>query len=212
MGRSILQRASGEAWALIARQHGVVTRTQLLELGLSANAVNHRIATARLHPVALGVYAVGRPGLSQRGSWMAAVLACGPAAVLSHESAAALWGIRAARGSTVAVTVPPSVCRRRPGVAAHRRSLEPGEREEVDRIPVTCAHRTLLDLATQLRRDDLEAAINAADKHGLTTPPRLRATLEDYAGRPGAAVLRAVLDRRTFALTDSQLERTPRQG
>jgi very-short-patch-repair endonuclease len=207
MGRSILQRAGGETWALIGRQHGVVTRRQLLELGLSGDAVDHRIATARLHPVMAGVYAVGRPGLSQRGSWMAAVLACGSAAVLSHDSAAALWRIRSAYGSVVAVTVPPSVCRRRPGISTYRRSLEPDERTEIDRIPVTSIHRTLLDIAAQLRREDLEAAINAADKHGLTTPPRLRAALADYAARPGVAVLRAVLDRRTFVLTDSQLER-----
>lgn len=192
---------------MVARQHGVVTRAQLLEVGLSADAIDHRIATARLHPVAVGVYAVGRPGLSQHGRWMAAVLACGPAAVLSHDSAATLWGVRGAHGSTVTVTVPPSACRRRPGVTAHRRSLEPHEREQIHRIPVTSIHRTLVDIAVQLSRDDLEAAINAADKHDLTTPTQLRAALEEHAGRPGVAILRAVLDRRTFALTDSQLER-----
>lgn len=72
---------------------------------------------------------------------------------------------------------------------------------------MTNVHRTLLDLARTLGREQLEAAINAADKHDLTDPEELRAALDGYAWRPGVAVLRSVLDRRTFTLTDSQLER-----
>lgn len=92
MGDQIHAARSREAWRLVRAQHGVLTRTQLLKLGISAKGVKHRVATGRLHPLAAGVYAVGRPGLTPHGRWMAAVLACGPDAVLSHRSAAELWG------------------------------------------------------------------------------------------------------------------------
>ena len=87
--------SSGKAlWPLARRQHGVVTRRQLLALGFTSKQIERRMATGRLHPVAWGVYAVGRPDLSRHGRWLAAVLSCGRTAVLSHESAAALYGIR----------------------------------------------------------------------------------------------------------------------
>lgn len=72
-------------------QHGVVARRQLLALGFSAKAIEHRIASGRLRQLWPGVYVVGRPEVSERGRWMAAVLACGPKAMLSHHSAAELW-------------------------------------------------------------------------------------------------------------------------
>src|SRR3954453_2587596 len=90
-------------WALVLRQHGVIARRQLLALGYSQAAIRHRIAAGRLHRVLPGVYAVGRPVLTHNGLWMAAVLACGPGTVLSHESAAALWGIRKPRGAPIHV-------------------------------------------------------------------------------------------------------------
>jgi Transcriptional regulator, AbiEi antitoxin len=83
---------STSLWSLARGQHGVVTRTQLVELGFSPEAVKHRVRRGRLHPVWRGVYAVGRPELTRHGFFMAAVLACGPEAALSHASAAALWG------------------------------------------------------------------------------------------------------------------------
>src|SRR3712207_5460388 len=95
---------SVRAWALVRRQHGVITREQLLALGYSAKAIRCRLADARLHAVHRGVYAVGRPELSQHGRWMAAVLACGPDALLSHASAAALWGIRSTQPGPVHVS------------------------------------------------------------------------------------------------------------
>jgi hypothetical protein len=109
-----------EIWAVVRRQHGVIARRQLLEFGLGAEAIKSRIATGRLHPVHRGVYAVGRPGLTREGLWMAAVLACGPGAVLSHGSAAALWGIRRPV-ARIDVTVPAHVTRSRPGISVHRR-------------------------------------------------------------------------------------------
>jgi predicted transcriptional regulator of viral defense system len=81
------------AWELARRQHGVVARRQLLALGFSKRAIEHRVGRGRLHVVAHGVYAVGWPELTRRRRWMMAVLACGDGAALSHRSAAALWGI-----------------------------------------------------------------------------------------------------------------------
>jgi very-short-patch-repair endonuclease len=191
----------------VNRQHGVISRAQLLAHGLNSDSIGHRIASGRLHPVTRGVYAVGRPHLSRHGVWTAAVLSCGRDAVLSHESAGALWGIRSHERGKIEISVPLEARRRRPGVRVHRRDLEPSELTSKDGIPLTALHRTLLDLARTLDRDQLEAAINTADKYDLTDPEQLRAKLEDYAGKPGIAVLRIILDRRTFLLTDSQLER-----
>ncbi len=109
-------------WRLVARQHGVVTRAQLLAHGLSAQAIKRRIANGRLHPVYRGVYAVGRPELSRLGRWMAAVLACGPGAVLSDTSAAALWEIGVETAEGIEVSVPADAFRRRPGILVHRRT------------------------------------------------------------------------------------------
>src|SRR4051794_16778956 len=92
MTPQISESQSRQAWELSRRQHGVVTRGQLLDLGFSAEAIKHRVQKGRLHPVLRGVYAVGRRELTREGRWMAAVLACGPGAVLSHRSAAAVWG------------------------------------------------------------------------------------------------------------------------
>ncbi|HYI80502.1 MAG TPA: type IV toxin-antitoxin system AbiEi family antitoxin domain-containing protein [Thermoleophilaceae bacterium] len=200
------EHRSRELWKLVEGQHGVVSRTQLLARGYSAAAIAHRLAVGRLHPVQRGIYAVGRPELSRHGVWVAAAMSCGTEAVVSHDSAAQLWGIREARGR-VEVTVPLHVRRRRPGMAIYQRTLPASERAAHEDVPVTTVHRTLLDLAARLSRGQLEAAINAADKLDLTNPERLRAALDDFAGRPGVKTLRRVLDRRTFTFTASELER-----
>ena len=197
-----------DVWALARRQHGAVTRTQLLALGLSRQAIEHRISRGRLYPVRRGVYALGRPELSRSGTWLAAVLACGPDAALSHTSAAALWEIRPENGGRIEVSVPASRRVSRPGIVVHRRAaLAPSEVTRWFGIPVTTPVATLIDLAARLPRGQLEAAINEADKLGLVDPEALRAALEAVGRRAGAVALRRTLDRRTFALTDSELER-----
>ena len=205
MGYQRVQAWAAGVWALAARQHGVVARWQLLELGMHPQAIKHRLRTGRLHPVHRGVYAVGRPELTQLGLWMAAVLACGPGAVLSHESAASLWGIRAVWGIQIHVSVPPERDPRRPGIVLHREAELDVTRHQG--IPVTTPLATLIALATRLSRDGLEAAINEADKRDLIDPESLRRALETTTPRPGVAILRQTLDRRTFTLTDSELER-----
>jgi len=208
MGGKKSQRLGSSAWGVAGWQHSVVARGQLLELGFSAKAIEHRIANGRLHSLYAGVYAVGRPELTQHGRWMAAVLACGPAAVLSHESAAALWGVRNAGRARVEVSLPAPGDRRRPGIVVHRRTdLAPEDVTIRHGIPVTTAACTLIDLAARLDRPKLEAALNEADKHDVVTLSSMLAVLARAPRRPGASRMRTILDDWTFTLTDSELER-----
>lgn len=192
--------------ALAARQHGVVTRAQLRELGLSVNAIDYRLRRGRLHRVGQGVYAVGRPQLTRHGILFAAVLSCGPGAALSYDAAGEVLGIRRQRAGPIDVTVP-GAQRQRPGVRIHRRPLPKGDVTYRNGIPVTSVVRTLLDLAQRLTTPELEAAVNEADKLDLIDPERLRAELAKRKGQPGVAALRQLLDRQTLTLTDTELER-----
>jgi predicted transcriptional regulator of viral defense system len=133
---------------LAVKQHGVVALDQLCAFGLGKDAVRKRVAAGRLHRVHRGVYAVGYPLLSKKGHWMAAVLACGPGAVLSHRSAAALWGLQGDGRAKVDVTAPGRRGRMPAGIAAHRHgALDAPDRAKVNDIPCTSLARTLLDVA-----------------------------------------------------------------
>lgn len=199
---------SSELWTVARAQHWVVTRAQLEAAGLTRSAIRHRVAEGRLYSLWPSVYAVGRLEVGELGSWMAATLTCGPGAVLSGRDAMGLWEIRSKRSGTIEVTVPAAA---RPGsrrgIAIRRRALDPCDITTRHGIPVTTPVVTLIDQALVLSPPQLEAAINEADKLGLISPPELRRELDRYAGRPGAPALRTVLDRRTFRLTDSELER-----
>ena len=183
-------------------QHGVVSRLQLLALGYTREAIQVRIECGRLHRVYRGVYAVGRAELTQEGKWMAAVLACGQTAALSHDSAAALWGIAKPPTGPVHVSVL-SQSRSRTGIKVHRRTAMHATTHK--HIPVTTPAQTLIDIARSWAQSDLEQAIGAAD---LRRRIGLRAlqTAAIKAGRSGAA-LRSVIDRATFRVTQSELER-----
>ena len=191
------------AWELAERQHGVVARRQLLALGFTTDAIFHRLRKGRLHPLYRGVYAVGRPELTQHGRWMAAILAKGPAAVLSHRSAASLYGIALQKGNAIHVAVPAhSRCRSSRGITIHRRNeLSATTRQGV---PTTTITDTLIDLATDTTTDQLEQAINEADKRDLIDPEALCDATE-ATKRPGVAKLRGVLQ--YHVRTDSPLER-----
>ncbi len=137
---------------------------------------------------------------------MAAVLGCGPGATLSHGGAGAHWGFRPS--SLIEVSVPAGVFRCRPGIAVHRRSnLTAADTTTHRGIPVTSPICTLIDFAARLPSAELERAINEADRLGLVTPVELRAALDSTPPRPGVAVVRKTLDRRTFRMTRSELER-----
>jgi predicted transcriptional regulator of viral defense system len=147
---------------LAARQHGVVERGQLAAVGLGRGAIAHRIAEGRLHRIHRGVYAVGHPILTANGHRMAAVLACGPGAALSHASAAALWGIRPTGATRIDVTVRGAGGRaKRPRISVHRATgLQADEVTMHQAIRVTTPTRTLLDLASSLPRRALERALD----------------------------------------------------
>jgi predicted transcriptional regulator of viral defense system len=196
------------AWELVERQHGVIARRQLLALGFSDKGIRHRRASGRLYRVHQGVYAVGRPTIGRYGRWMAAVLACGDRAVLSHSSAAALWRMGFEERAVIEVSVSSPHQRRRPDLRIYRRpSLWPEDVTAKHRIPVTTPIQTLIDMALRLDRRGVERAINEADKYDLVHPPELREALDQRVGDPGVARLREILDRRTFRLTKEELER-----
>src|SRR5438105_600615 len=202
------QTVPSAVWALARRQHGIVTHGQLLELGFTADAIKHRISRRRLHPVARGVYAVGRPELTRYGRWMAAVLSCGPGAAISHEDAAALFEMRRTRQGPIEVSVPRRSFPRRRGLVVHRReNLRPSDITRHHGIPVTSPICTLVDLAPRLPRNQLEATIREADARNLVRIDPLRQALDEMPPRRGVGVLKKVLDIRTFVLTDSELER-----
>jgi very-short-patch-repair endonuclease len=200
-------RRSRRAWELAGRQHGIVTRQQLLALGFTKRAIERRIERGRLHLVAHGVYAVGWPGLTQKQRWMAATLACGNGAALSHRSAGALWGIGKERPGAIDVSVRRRCELRRPGLRVRGRpSLRADDIVVRDGIPVTDVVRTLVDLAAELSPRQVERSVNEADKYDLIEPEALRSALGACAGEPGVKVLRNLLDKRTFRLSDSELE------
>lgn len=175
---------------------------------MSQRGIEHRIATGRLHRIERGIYAVGRPQLTRRGRWMAAVLSCGSSAALSNGSAAALWGIGRERSDVIEVSVRHASPRHRPGIRVYRRpGLRSSDVTVHDGIPVTRPIRTLIDLARCLDPAGLERAINEADRLELTDPEALLAALSAYPGQPGVGKLRGLLGLHAFRMTDSELER-----
>jgi very-short-patch-repair endonuclease len=180
----------------------VIARIQLLALGFTEAAIRHRIARGRLRRIYPGVYAVGQLPLTREGEWMAALLYCRGTAALSHDSAAALWKLAKEPTTRIHVSVL-SQSRSRDGIAVHRRTALKTMRH--DRIRVTTPAQTLIDVAATWPQPKLEQAIGEADLRRLVGLKALR-TAATKAGRPGAA-LRSVIDRVTFRVTQSELER-----
>jgi very-short-patch-repair endonuclease len=200
-------KRSRRAWDLAGRQHGVIARQQLLELGFNAREIEHRVARGRLHLVMRGVYAVGWPYMTRKRWWMTSVLACGEGALLSHHSASALWEIGPEQQGVTDVSVRRRTRLRRPGIHVRSRyALDQRDITRRDGIPVTGIVQTLVDIAAELRPRAVERAVNEADKRDLVNPEVLRVELERYEGEPGVRPLRAILDARTFRLSDSDLE------
>ncbi len=186
-----------EALARLAlAQHAVFALEQLVGLGLSARAVRTRAATARLHRIHHGVYGLAPPELlSRNGRYLAAVLACGPGAALSHRSAGALLDL--VRSDAVRIDVSVATLggrRRRPGIRVHRTAtLSPADTALVNRIPCTTVGRTLLDLAGILDRRGIERALDQAAILELFDLTDLRDQIRRNRTRPGASALQAVL-------------------
>ena len=179
---------------LAGRQHGVVAARQLAVLGVSQRATSHRVARGRLHRLHTGVFAVGHDVLTERGRWMAAVLACGEHAALSHASAATLWELRFGASRWIDVTIRRTGRRSRDPIRVHRpRTLAPEEITTRHGIPVTTAERTILDMAAILQRAHLEAMLDRMEIRELTDYPALAAIARAHPGHRGAARLRAAL-------------------
>jgi hypothetical protein len=177
-------------------------------LGYSQSAVTRATASGRLHRLYHGVYAVGHTDLSPQAECLAAVFACGPGTLLSHHSAAWLWGI--ARWSHLPLSATtPNPRRPRPPIRLHHsRALTAKDRAEIDRIPVTAVPRTLLDLAAAVHSSRLQRLLERAEELRLFDLREVEALLARTAGHPGAGRLRRALSLyRPAPFTRSGLER-----
>lgn len=193
-GKSAYKRVDGQIAKLAAVQDGVVALRQLLSMGLSRAAVESRVGAGRLHPVHRGVFALGRPGLTPAGRRRAALLSCGDGAVLSHRTAADLWGMRPSNAHVFDVTIPSRSGRqRRRGLRVHRGPLPASEVTSHHGLPVTTPARTLLDLAAALTPRALERALDEAERLGLFDAEEVDAVLDANRCRSGRARLAAVL-------------------
>ena len=174
--------------ALAARQHGVVTLIQLFMAGLSRSAISRRVKTGRLHRIHSGVYAVGHPGLSRHGEALAAVLAAGPGAALSHLPAAVLHEISRIPATHIEVITPSQHVPR--GVKVHRcRGLSALDVTTAHRIPVTTVHRTLVDLTDTLTKWQLANLIHEAAFRGRFVELAVRDAMARANGRRRLKVL-----------------------
>ena len=180
---------------LAAAQHGVVARRQLLALGLGEDAVDHRLSSGRLRRLERGVYALGHRELRREGRVLAVVLAVGDDAVLSHRSAAALWGLRPWGGSFIEMTAPGrSGVVKRPGRILHRSLVLPRAERTVERsVPVTTVPRTLLDLAAVVPAHHLRRAVERAVQAELFDLHEVAAVLDAHPRRAGHRSLTTLL-------------------
>jgi very-short-patch-repair endonuclease len=195
--------------ALAERQHGVVAQRQLIALGLSQRGIERRLESWRLRLVHREVFAVGRLGLSQQGRWLAAVLAYGEGALLSHRSAATLWGLSRPWAPAVDVTAPAGRqgIRRRERLWIHRGRLHPKDRSVRAAIPVTTVARTLFDMAEFVSRARLESAWEEADRLNLLQLSAVEGVCERGFGRRALRPIRRLLaEARAATVTRSPLE------
>jgi very-short-patch-repair endonuclease len=201
-------RAVDRAIALLAeRQHGVVSREQLFELGLTRHAIDGRIERGWLHPIYRGVYAVGHRVLSREGRYMAAALAGGRGAVVSHRSAGSVWMIRPTSRSRIDVTVPRKL-HPRDGLDFHFAVLPSDEVTRELGIPVTTVPRTIFDLAAILTPREVERAIQQADRLRLYDALSLSDFIARYPRHRGCKTIRAILASQDLdaTVTKNQLE------
>lgn len=198
VGKSSRQREGGidrTIAEMAGRQYGVVALWQLEDLGLHVKVVDKRVAAGRLHRVHQGTYAVGHPRLSRRGHLMAAVLACGQGAVLSHRSAASLHGILEDSRNRVDVIAPNRRGRSPEGIAAHRDgTLTPADRVVIDGVPCTSLARTLLDLAATESPGTLRYALTQAEVERIFDLAEVVELLKRSKGRRGVARLRLAIE------------------
>lgn len=204
--RHLRERALAE---LATRQHGVVAAWQLLDGGFTHDKVRLRLDQGHLHELHLGIYAVGHRAITQEGHWLAAVLAAGPTAVLSHRDALALWDVGDYRFREIEVTLPGLGSRRRPGIRFHRtRHIEPVDRVVERAIPVTSLARTFADVAGSVSPRHLRDAYLEAERRDLVDIADLQRVVVAYRGKRGIGRLRRLVaeDTSTLVRTKSPLE------
>jgi len=206
-GKAATRRLGRAVAQLAGRQHGVIARRQLVALGIGTDAIDGWTAAGRLAIVHRGVYAVGHRLLTVEGRWMAAVLAGGAGAILSHTSAADLWDLTGLSRRFAHVTAP---SRRTPrgGCLFHRAPLPNDEVTARAGIPVTTVARTLLDAAATMTPIRLEQAISRAEHRGLADSPSLAQLIVRHPRRRGSLALRAILadNRLGLDIADGELE------
>jgi very-short-patch-repair endonuclease len=173
----------------------LISLEQLQVIGISKDAACRRVAAGRLFRIHEGVFAVGQPLLSSNGRRLAAVLACGPGAVLSHRSAMALWGLRENKRASIDVTAPNRRGRIPRGIDAHRDgSLIPADRTTLHGVPCTSVARTLLDFAAVAPIRDLRKAVSEAEVLRILDHGAVRRLIKRSRGRRGVARLRMLMD------------------
>jgi very-short-patch-repair endonuclease len=177
---------------LAGTQEGIVAREELLALGLGESAIDHRVARGELHPRYRGVYAVGHQATSRKGWLIAALKACGEHAVLSHRTAADLWGISPSSGRLIEVSGP-THRRSADGLRYRQARLHPDDLAEVDALPVTSVGRTLLDLAGVASRERVERALERAVRLRLFDPTEAQRAIARNKGKKGGKLLSAVI-------------------
>jgi very-short-patch-repair endonuclease len=203
------RRGSTRLADYLAARHGVASRGQLLRLGLTAAAIDSRVRRGALRARHIGVYVSGHVPLSDEARWLAAVLACGEGAVLSHTSAARLWRMSSVPADPAVHVTVPRTQRRRPGIVVHRSPLT-GADVTVERgVPVTTPGRTLVDLAAIVPY----AALRAIADHGVRLDVfAVRRAAARSCGRRGRVNLARLLgDDGSNLRTRSRLERRMRR-
>jgi very-short-patch-repair endonuclease len=191
---------------LAEAQHGVVGAWQLREMGMSRSAIASRVGRGELLRLYRGVYAVGYRPLIEEGRWMAAVLAGGPDAVLSHRSAGVLWGI-VPRRPLVPEVIRPRKFGPVEAMVGHRMALRADEMTEVEGIPATTAARAVFDLAAVATPREVERAFHELEVRRLWGPVSVRGLVERYPGHRGVGVLRILLaSRKPVGITRNEFE------
>lgn len=205
-------RHAGRGWGIAAiaeGQHGVIARSQLRELGVAERTIERWMVNGRLHSVHGEVFAVGHARIAEPGRRWAAVLAYGDGALLSHRSAAALWGLMRRRVAVIDVTAARGRqgIRRRSGIFIHRGKLHPEDRTERGGIPVTTVARTLFDLAEFVKFEHLESAWEEADRLNLLQLRAVEQVCQRGHGRRALKPIRHLLtEARAEEITRSPLE------
>lgn len=190
---------------IVASQHGVISRAQLREIGMSEGAIRHAIDKGLLHPVFRGVYAFGRVQIGQHGRRFAAVLACGKQAVISHRSAAAMLGLLDRAPAVVDITSPTQRGRRIDGVRCHQALLRIGETGTVDGIPCTSPARTLVDCAGEVGVRTLRSMFERAAAKKMLDLDAIETSMRP--GRRGMPALRALIEEWRLAAPIAQTAR-----